>query len=37
MDLNRNDGLTIVMVTHDESIAKQCDSVIHLVGGQIKA
>ncbi len=37
MELNREQGLTIVMVTHDESIAKQCDSIIHLVGGQIKA
>jgi lipoprotein-releasing system ATP-binding protein len=36
MELNREQGLTIVMVTHDESIAKQCDSIIHLVGGQIK-
>jgi predicted ABC-type transport system involved in lysophospholipase L1 biosynthesis ATPase subunit len=24
-------------VTHDESIAKQCHSIIRLVGGQIKA
>ena len=37
MELNREQGLTIVMVTHDETIAKQCDSIIHLVGGQIKA
>ncbi len=36
MELNREQGLTIVMVTHDETIAKQCDSIIHLVGGQIK-
>jgi lipoprotein-releasing system ATP-binding protein len=36
MELNSEQGLTIVMVTHDESIAKQCDSIIHLVGGQIK-
>ena len=37
LELNREQGLTIVMVTHDESIAKQCDSIIHLVGGKIKA
>lgn len=37
MELNAEQGLTIVMVTHDESIARQCDSIIHLVGGQIKA
>ncbi|MDX1925413.1 MAG: ABC transporter ATP-binding protein [Pirellulaceae bacterium] len=37
LELNREQGLTIVMVTHDESIAKQCHSIIRLVGGQIKA
>lgn len=37
MELKREEGLTIVMVTHDESIANQCDSIIHLVGGKIKA
>jgi lipoprotein-releasing system ATP-binding protein len=37
MELNQEQGLTIVMVTHDESIAKQCNSIIHLVDGKIKA
>ena len=37
MELKREEGLTIVMVTHDESIANQCDSIIHLVGGKIKS
>ncbi len=37
MELNREQGLTIVMVTHDESIARQCDRVIHLVAGKFKA
>lgn len=37
LELNREQGLTIVMVTHDESIAKQCHSIIHLVDGKIKA
>jgi len=36
-ELQREQGLTIVMVTHDESIAATCDSVIHLVDGRIKA
>lgn len=35
-ELQREEGLTIVMVTHDESIAAACDSVIHLVDGRIK-
>ncbi|MCC7337153.1 MAG: ABC transporter ATP-binding protein [Pirellulaceae bacterium] len=36
-ELKRERGLTIVMVTHDETIAAACDSVIHLVDGRIKA
>ncbi|QDV25651.1 P-loop containing nucleoside triphosphate hydrolase [Aureliella helgolandensis] len=36
-ELNRERGLTIVMVTHDESIAAACDSTIHLEDGRIKA
>ncbi len=35
-ELRREQGLTVVMVTHDESIAAACDSVIHLVDGRIK-
>lgn len=34
--LNREQGLTIVMVTHDESIAEQCDSVVRLSGGKVE-
>ena len=34
-ELNREQGLTIVMVTHDESIAAKCDNVIQLVDGRI--
>lgn len=34
--LNREHGLTIVMVTHDESIAGQCDSVVRLKGGKVE-
>lgn len=34
-ELNRESGITIVMVTHDESIAEQCHSTIRLADGQI--
>lgn len=34
--LNRQHGLTIVMVTHDESIAQQCDSVVRLKDGKVE-
>lgn len=34
-ELNREQGLTIVMVTHDESIAVECDKVIRLEDGCI--
>ena len=36
-DLNRDTGLTIVMVTHDESIAQQCDALVRLKGGKLEA
>lgn len=35
-ELNEQDGLTIVMVTHDESIANSCDRIIHLRDGRIE-
>ena len=34
--LNQDTGLTIVMVTHDENIAQQCDSLIRLKGGKVE-
>ena len=34
-DMN-NDGMTIVMVTHDEEIAKHSERVIHLLDGHIE-
>ena len=37
LELNQQEGLTIVMVTHDESIAKRCDRTIHLRDGRIEA
>jgi len=33
--LNRNSGLTIVMVTHDQAIAKQADRIVRLVEGKV--
>ena len=35
-DLNRDTGLTIVMVTHDENIARQCDALVRLKGGKVE-
>jgi lipoprotein-releasing system ATP-binding protein len=37
LELNRERGLTIVLVTHDESIADDCDRVIRLEDGRIVA
>jgi lipoprotein-releasing system ATP-binding protein len=34
--LNREQGLSIVMVTHDWSIAEQADRVVRLVGGRVE-
>lgn len=34
-ELNRERGLTIVMVTHDESVAERCDATIRLADGKI--
>ncbi|MBX3422433.1 MAG: ABC transporter ATP-binding protein [Pirellulaceae bacterium] len=36
LELNQQDGLTIVMVTHDESIARTCDRTIRLQDGRIE-
>jgi lipoprotein-releasing system ATP-binding protein len=35
--LNRQQRLTIVMVTHDQSIAAQADRVVRLAGGLVEA
>jgi lipoprotein-releasing system ATP-binding protein len=35
-DLNREQGLTVVMVTHDDVIAEQADRTIHLVEGRVQ-
>jgi lipoprotein-releasing system ATP-binding protein len=35
--LNRDQGLTIVMVTHDQAIARQADHIVRLVEGKVAA
>jgi lipoprotein-releasing system ATP-binding protein len=35
-NLNEEHRLTIVMVTHDESIASQCDALVRLKGGRVE-
>jgi len=35
-DLNRQDGLTIIMVTHNLDIAAGTDRVVRLVAGQVE-
>ena len=34
-DLNRDAGITLVIVTHDDDLAKRCDRVIEMKDGQI--
>ena len=34
--LNREQGLTIIMVTHDDSIARQADRIVRLVDGRVE-
>ena len=35
VSLARDEGATVVIVTHDEHVAEVCDSVFHLDGGRI--
>ena len=35
--LNQQEKLTIVMVTHDDSIAKQADRIVRLTDGAIRS
>ena len=36
-DMNREYGTTLVMVTHDESLAARCVRIVRLVAGRIAA
>ena len=35
-DLNKQNGTTLVLVTHDEQLAKQCQSIIHIEAGKLE-
>ncbi|WP_105170091.1 ABC transporter ATP-binding protein [Pseudoalteromonas sp. T1lg23B] len=35
-DLNKQHGTTLVLVTHDEQLAHQCDRIIHIEGGKLE-
>ncbi|WP_019027898.1 ABC transporter ATP-binding protein [Colwellia piezophila] len=35
-DLNRQNGTTLVLVTHDEQLAKKCQRIIHIEGGKLE-
>jgi lipoprotein-releasing system ATP-binding protein len=35
--VNREEGLTVVMVTHDEGIARRCDRIVRLVRGRVES
>jgi lipoprotein-releasing system ATP-binding protein len=36
-DLNREDGLTIVMVTHNSEIAAEADRIVRMVEGRLES
>jgi len=35
-DLNKQNGTTLILVTHDEALAQQCDRIIQIEGGQLE-
>lgn len=35
-DLNSQNGTTLILVTHDESLAKRCDRILHIEAGQLQ-
>ncbi len=35
LDLNRAQGTTLILVTHDEALARRCGRQLHLVAGQL--
>jgi putative ABC transport system ATP-binding protein len=36
-ELNRENGATLLLVTHDEALTRRCDRVLRLVGGRLEA
>ena len=36
-ELNRDDGLSIVLVTHDPAIARRADRIVRLATGRVEA
>ena len=36
-EMNREFGTTLVLVTHDEGLAKRCSRIVRLAGGRIVA
>ncbi len=34
-DLNKNHGITLVIVTHDEDLARRCDREVHIKDGRV--
>jgi putative ABC transport system ATP-binding protein len=35
-ELNREQGTTLLLVTHDESLSRRCNRVLHLAGGMLQ-
>jgi putative ABC transport system ATP-binding protein len=35
-DLNREQGTTLVLVTHDDSLAQRCDRILHIKEGRLE-
>jgi len=35
-DLNKQNGTTLVLVTHDEQLAQQCQRIIHIEAGKLE-
>jgi putative ABC transport system ATP-binding protein len=34
-ELNREQGTTLLLVTHDEGLSRRCDRVLRLAGGRL--